>query len=556
MGESGSLRMYRKAGLYCDFTIKVGSEKFRVHKIILSTATDYFKLMFRHETVETLSGEVDIQGFSADTIEKVIEYMYTSKFPIDETSDIASYMQSSHMFQLEKLCGIVTEYLEQNLDPKSYFITINISKLYDLKQLEAKCDKIASNNFAKIAELEEFKEIDEKQLVGMIKAKDNTASEEEKCLALMNWTKFDEKKRSKGFVKSFKQFDLTKISLSFRRKLLEQDSLIAANTETLRIVALSFIDDKNAPSSSSASSSLASSSSASALEVGNQDPSHFMGLSLVLDPGVNSPQLHNPTSAHWTRMTHWSFLTRTSSHLQQFNPRSNEWKQMQKMNEDMKSKWFSAIALNQHIYVLVQDNSFYRLKYVDVNATWEELKSPLKIMAGDIWVVGGCGRSDTKTVEKYDSLRNQWTKMKSKNVKCYSPAVICMQGSIYSLGGLEGSISTNKVECFNLNTSTWSFISPMLNARGAPAAVECQNRLYVLGDGCHYLKTVETYDPSSNSWTMFAPMLLGRHLLNSFVFNGNIYAVGGLKTRNTMEKYDSEKKTWVMVDIPKDMTLI
>nr|XP_039265159.1 kelch-like protein diablo isoform X1 [Styela clava]XP_039265236.1 kelch-like protein diablo isoform X1 [Styela clava] len=409
---------YRKAGLYCDFTIKVGSEKFRVHKIILSTATDYFKLMFRHETVETLSGEVDIQGFSADTIEKVIEYMYTSKFPIDETSDIASYMQSSHMFQLGKLCGVVTEYLEKNLGPKSYFITINISKLYDLKQLEAKCDKIASNNFTKIAELDEFKEIDEKQLVGMIKAKENTATEEEKCLALMNWTKFDKKKRSKRFVKSFKQFDLTKISLSFRRNLLEQDSLIAANPETLRIVALSVFDSKTSASSSSASSSSASAVSAS----GSQDDAL-----IVFD--------------------------RTSLHLKQINPRSNEWKQMQKMNDNMKLGVFTAIALNQHIYVLVQDNTFYRLKYVNVNATWEKLKNPLEnhgrfppmaLVDGEIWIVGGCWGSNTTTVEKYDSLRNQWTKMKSKNVECSGPAVICMQGSIYSLGGEEGSIQPTK----------------------------------------------------------------------------------------------------------------
>nr|XP_039265725.1 kelch-like protein diablo [Styela clava] len=147
--------------------------------------------------------------------------------------------------------------------------------------------------------------------------------------------------------------------------------------------------------------------------------------------------------------------------------------------------------------------------------------------------------------------------MKSKTVECNGPAVICMQGSIYSLGGREGSRKTNKAECFNLNTSTWSFISPMLNAREDSAAVEFQNRLYVLGgyDDGQDLKTVETYDPSSNSWTMLAPMISARQLPKSFVFNGNIYAVGGINSSKTMEKYDSEKKTWVMVDIPKDMDL-
>nr|XP_039260743.1 kelch-like protein diablo [Styela clava] len=178
----------------------------------------------------------------------------------------------------------------------------------------------------------------------------------------------------------------------------------------------------------------------------------------------------------------------------------------------------------------------------------------MTLVNGEIWIVGGCWGFKTKTVEKYDSLRNQWTKMKSKNVKCDGPAVICMQGSIYSLGGREGSRKTNKAECFNLNTSTWSFISPMLNAREDSAAVEFQNRLYVLGgldEGD--LKTVEAYDPSSNSWTMFAPMIIARFHLKSFVFNGNIYAVGGFNSKKTMEKYDSEKKTWVMVDILKDI---
>nr|XP_039265615.1 kelch-like protein 1 [Styela clava] len=232
----------------------------------------------------------------------------------------------------------------------------------------------------------------------------------------------------------------------------------------------------------------------------------------------------------------------------------------------MKSGDFTAIAMNQHIYVLVDRTSFYRLKYVDVNATWEKLKSPLKVhgyyppmtlVDDEIWIVGGCVGSDTTTVEKYDSRRNQWTKLKSKNVKCIAPAVICMQGSIYSLGGYEGSSATNKAECFNRNTSKWSFISPMLNARRKSAAVEFQDRLYILGgyDMGQDLKTVETYDPSSDSWTMFAPMISTRRLLNSFVFNGNIYAVGGYGSRKTMEKYDSEEKTWVMVDIPKDMNL-
>lgn len=57
------------------------------------------------------------------------------------------------------------------------------------------------------------------------------------------------------------------------------------------------------------------------------------------------------------------------------------------------------------------------------------------------------------------------------------------------------------------------------------------------------LKTVEVYDPSTDTWTTKAPMPTGRRQLAASVVNGKIYAIGGYVNKGqpglaTVEEYN------------------
>nr|XP_039266054.1 kelch-like protein 17 [Styela clava] len=96
----------------------------------------------------------------------------------------------------------------------------------------------------------------------------------------------------------------------------------------------------------------------------------------------------------------------------------------------------------------------------------------------------------------------------------------------------------------------------MNEAKGWVAAVENEGNIYVLGGETnnHLTTVVERYDISTNVWSMVTPMLTERSLFNAFVIDTNIYAVGGMYSSGSMEKFDFKKNQWEMIDM-KNMKL-
>lgn len=61
------------------------------------------------------------------------------------------------------------------------------------------------------------------------------------------------------------------------------------------------------------------------------------------------------------------------------------------------------------------------------------------------------------------------------------------------------------------------------------------------------LKTVESYDISTNKWTTMQPMKVPRGRFNAAVINNKVYAVGGCdgqKELSSAEYWDPESNSW------------
>ncbi len=71
----------------------------------------------------------------------------------------------------------------------------------------------------------------------------------------------------------------------------------------------------------------------------------------------------------------------------------------------------------------------------------------------------------------------------------------------------------------------------------------------------YVLKSVERFDPETNSWEMVAPMADKRINFGVGVLHGFIYVVGGHNGAmhlSTVEKYDPHRDTWTTV-MPMEM---
>ncbi len=132
-----------------------------------------------------------------------------------------------------------------------------------------------------------------------------------------------------------------------------------------------------------------------------------------------------------------------------------------------------------------------------------------------------------------------------------------LDGAIYAIGGLTiGDPNVVKtVEAYNPRTNTWSIKAQMPTARtGLAAATGLDGRIYAIGgcltsDGYTGLNTVEVYNPATNSWSSAAPMPTARTGLAAVTGpDGRIYAIGGYNFMgghfNAVEVYNPLTNSW------------
>jgi N-acetylneuraminic acid mutarotase len=170
----------------------------------------------------------------------------------------------------------------------------------------------------------------------------------------------------------------------------------------------------------------------------------------------------------------------------------------------------------------------------------------------------------TGTVQAYDPVTNTWTtKQRNPNPRGW-PAVGVVSGILYAVGGIlpiapggSTNVVTGAVEAYDPLTNTWTAKAPMPTARVGVAVGVVNGLLYAVGgQGPGFgdpLTVVEAYDPISNTWVSKASLPTARSGLDVGVVNGVLYAVGGRTSPttgpsigNTVEAYDPTTNTWTI----------
>ena len=113
-------------------------------------------------------------------------------------------------------------------------------------------------------------------------------------------------------------------------------------------------------------------------------------------------------------------------------------------------------------------------------------------------------------------------------------AVAALGGRLYAAGGRNGRDFTLAVfEEYDPQARQWSERPPLPTGRSGIAGAAVSGRLYVFGgegNPAHpqgIFDNVEAYEPSSQSWTLLAPMPNPRHGIAAGVADGRIYLPGG-----------------------------
>ena len=91
----------------------------------------------------------------------------------------------------------------------------------------------------------------------------------------------------------------------------------------------------------------------------------------------------------------------------------------------------------------------------------------------------------------------------------WSPGgVAALDNKIYVTGGWDGTQYISSVDCYDLDTNTWTQMANMNIARSGHSLVSLHGRLYAIGGD--WVDDVEVYDPYSNTWTTLQHKIDGK----------------------------------------------
>lgn len=176
----------------------------------------------------------------------------------------------------------------------------------------------------------------------------------------------------------------------------------------------------------------------------------------------------------------------------------------------------------------------------------------VRVLGGDTGVV------DFRTVPitiTRPATGSYWEIMAPMPTPRRSTAVAAGSDRLYAVGGFgaDWSVSTRTVEVYNPVSNSWTVKASLSAPVWNRAAAVVGDVLYVAGGFVtsswpnYYTGLVEAYDPASNTWSPRAPMPTPRDEVGLAVVDGVLYAVGGYTADGptaVVEAYAPASNTW------------
>nr|XP_035148026.1 kelch-like protein 3 isoform X5 [Callithrix jacchus] len=163
-------------------------------------------------------------------------------------------------------------------------------------------------------------------------------------------------------------------------------------------------------------------------------------------------------------------------------------------------------------------------------------------------VVGGQAPKAIRSVECYDFEEDRWDQIAELPSRRCRAGVVFMAGHVYAVGGFNGSLRVRTVDVYDGVKDQWTSIASMQERRSTLGAAVLNDLLYAVGgfdgstgvgvlsgqlyatgghDGPLVRKSVEVYDPGTNTWKQVADMNMCRRNAGVCAVNGLLYVVGG-----------------------------
>lgn len=516
--------LMRRQGFLCDVEIRVGSESFPAHRLVLLAMSPYFRAMFAGGLREAAMPVVQIQGVGPSTMASVMRFAYTGAICIDQRN-VCQLLPAATMFQVNHIIEACCNFLEKQLDPNNCIGIGDFALQHGCTKLYIKVNEFIDQNFAAVSEGEEFLGLTASQLVALVRRDElNVRCESEVFNAVLRWVKHDEPRRRAKMADVLYAVRCHFLTPRFLMHQLQTCDLVRSMPQCCDYLHR-IIQDLTGRRQYTVSQRRPQVAQVVYCVGGYQQ--HSLGALECLCP----PQ-------QWFRLAELGC------------PRSG----------------LGAAFLGGKLYAIggrnnSQDKSYDCASvdcYDPVANAWStcaDLQVPrnrvgVAVLDGLLYAVGGsCGSTQHYSVERYDPAEDKWTYVASMARARIGVGVAVQRRLLFALGGYNGQARLSSVECYDPDRDQWCDVAPMNVCRSGAGVVAVERWIYVVGgyDGSSQLTSAERYDVERDQWDVVASMKEPRSALALAHLGGKIYALGGYDGTDflsSVEVFDLESEQW------------
>ncbi|XP_063282264.1 influenza virus NS1A-binding protein [Pelobates fuscus] len=169
---------------------------------------------------------------------------------------------------------------------------------------------------------------------------------------------------------------------------------------------------------------------------------------------------------------------------------------------------------------------------------------------------GGYNREEClRTVECYDPETDTWTFLSPMKIPRARFQMAVVMGQLYVVGGSNGqSDDLSCGEKFDFKANMWTPVPELRTNRCNAGVCALNGKLYIIGGSDPYgqkgLKNSDVFEPVTRTWTSCAQLNIRRHQSAVCELANYMYIIGGAESwncLNSVERYNPENDTWTLV---------
>ena len=521
----------RNQALLCDVHLVAEGTKFPAHRVVLATASPYFKAMFTGGFKENQMSEITLNDTSSEGLKCVLDAIYTGELSLsaENVCDIIPLANQLQLNEIVEHCGI---FLSQNVSRHNCLSFLCVAEKYDLQEAVDKCNKFVLENFDTVSQSTEFTNLSKQKLCWYLSDDQLNVrnGEIEVFRTVLKWFEanrnVDGTGDSSNYLNNLMQhvrFPLIPMDLLLDE--VQTNGLISENQQMMRMAkeALRFHSSDNMFLQPLQEGKQFQPRGEKMLVYVYSAASCTGQAKLFVIRGTNSRPFHAQFSEQALPV---KFLPLSLSVVTKGN-------YLFLFGIDADAEHLGPIAVRFD----VRKNACLDLKPPPYKASW---KSTSALLNNSVYVIGGqhITRNSQNhynfgnisvSVSQYSIDTNSWSKLKNLPKPLHSHSAASHGNHVFCAGGYSGDSNAGPVDklfAYDVVGKIWLSKASMIHKR-AKFSLEAVGAKLVACGG-EDLPNVEIYDIADNQWTLIHNEVLKNHVYPAtIVKDSRVYVIGG-----------------------------